>query len=159
MDLWSGVRVALRTLGKDRAFTVAAILTLALGIGSTTAIATIVDSILLRPLPYPDSDRIVQVISYRQEGTTTVRASSMARPFILGLSERSRSLSAFGVFDSFSNITRRRLTMTVPGRFGAGELHGTRISPVLLSILGARSQIGRLFAPGGVPTFALRIPV
>ena len=148
MTIWSDVRVSVRTSAKDRAFTVAALLTLALGIGSTTAIATIVDSILLRPLPYPDSDRIVQVISYRTEGATTVRAASMARPFILGVSERSRSFSGFGVFDSFSNITRRRLSMTVAGRFGAGELHGTRISPVLLSILGARPQIGRLFAPG-----------
>ena len=148
MDLWSGVRVSIRTLARDRAFTVAALLTLAVGLGSTTAIATIVDSILLRPLPYPDSDRIVQVISYRVEGAATVRAPSLARPFIHGLSERSRSIRAVGVFDSFSNITRRRLSMTVAGRLGAGELHGTRISPVLLSILGARPQIGRVFTPG-----------
>jgi putative ABC transport system permease protein len=148
MSIWKDVRVSVRTLAKDRVFTVAAVLTLALGLGSTTAIATIVESILLRPLPYPDSDRIVQVISYRRDGPATVRASSMARPFILGLNERSRSFNAFGVFDSFSNITRRRLAMTVAGRIGAGELHGTRISPVLLSILGARPQIGRVFAPG-----------
>src|SRR5436189_254433 len=50
-DAW----LALRTLTKDRAFTTAAILTLVLGIGATTTIATIVDSILLKPLPYPDS--------------------------------------------------------------------------------------------------------
>ena len=145
---WNDVCIAVRTLTRDRAFTVAALLTLALGIGSTTAIATIVDAILLRPLPYPNSDRIVQVIGYRQEGAATVRASSMARPFILGLSGRNRSFSDFGVFDSFSNITRRRLAMTVAGHFGAAELHGTRISPVLLSILGAHPQLGRLFAPG-----------
>jgi putative ABC transport system permease protein len=148
MGLWNDVRIALRTLTKDRAFTVAALLTLALGIGATAAIATIVDAILLRPLPYPDSHRIVQVVSYRQEGVATVRASSMARPFILGLSERNRSFSDFGVFDSFSNITRRRLAITVAGHFGAAELHGTRISPVLFSILGAHPQLGRLFAPG-----------
>lgn len=148
MNPWSDVRVSLRTLAKDRAFTTAALLTLALGIGSTAAIATIVDSILLRPLPYPDSERIVQVISYRREGTTTVRAPTMARPFILGLGERSRSFSEFGVFDSFSNITRRRLSMTIAGHLGAGELLGTRISPQLLSILGARAQIGRVFFPG-----------
>jgi putative ABC transport system permease protein len=148
VGLWGDVRVSGRTLTKNRAFTVAALLTLALGIGSTTAIATIVDTVLLRPLPYPDSDRIVQIISYRQEGAATVRASSMARPFILGLSERNRSFSDLGVFDSFSNTTRRRLAMTVAGHFGAAELHGTRISPVLLSLLGAQPQLGRLFAPG-----------
>src|SRR5215208_6603021 len=108
MGLRNDVLISVRTLTKHRAFTVAALFTLALGIGSTTAIATIIDSILLRPLPYPDSDRIVQVISYRREGAATVRAPSMARPFILGLNERNRSFSDFGAFDSFSNITRRR---------------------------------------------------
>lgn len=148
MGLWSDIRISVRTLAKNRAFTIAAGLTVALAIGSTTAIATIVDSILLRPLPYPDSDRIVQVISYRREGAATIRSGSMARPFILGLSERSRSFAEVGVFDSFSNITRRRLAMTIAGRDGAAELHGTRISPVLFSMLGARPQLGRLFARG-----------
>jgi len=148
MQLRNDVRIALRTLTKDRAFTVAAVLTVALGVGSTTAIATIVNTILRRPLPYPDSDRIVQIISYRQEGTAAVRASSMARPFILGLGERSRSFSDVGVFDSFSNITRRRLAITVAGHFGAAELHGTRISPALLTNLGVHTQLGRPFARG-----------
>src|SRR5262245_50429327 len=139
MTLWDDVRISLRSLGRDRTFTAAAILTLALGVGSTTAIATVVDSILLRPLPYPDSDRIVQVINFRTEGATTIRSASMARPWILGLRERTHSFSGFGVFDSFSNITRRRLTMTIAGRSGAGELHGTRVSPELLSMLGARA--------------------
>ena len=148
MGLWSDIRISVRTLAKNRASTVAAVLTIAIAIGSTTAIATIVDSILLRPLPYPDSDRIVQVISYRQEGAATVRAASMARPFILGLSERTRSFTDVGLFDSFSNITRRRLAMTVAGQLGAAELLGTRMSPVLISMLGARAQLGRVFAAG-----------
>src|SRR5262245_8165646 len=148
MGLLSDIRISIRTLTKNRTFTIAAVLTVAIGVGATTAIATIVDSILLHPLPYPDSERIVQVISYRKEGAATVRAPSMARPYILGLSERSRSFSSVGTFDSFSNITRRRLTMMVAGQFGAAELYGTRISPVLFSMLGAQSQLGRLFAPG-----------
>ena len=148
MSLWSDIRVSVRTLVKNRASTIAAVLTVAIAIGSTTAIATIVDDILLRPLPYPDSDRLVQVVSYRQEGAATIRTASMARPFILGLSERSRSFAEIGVFDSFSNITRRRLAMTLAGQHGTAGLYGTRISPVLLSMLGAQPQLGRLFAPG-----------
>jgi len=148
MGLLNDVRISIRTLTKNGAFTIAAVLTVAIGVGATTAIATIVDSILLRPLPYPDSERIVQVISYRQEGAATVRAPSMARPFIHGLSERSRTFSSVGAVDSFSNITRRRLTMTVAGQFGTAELYGTRISPVLFSMLGAQphrapAQTGR----------------
>jgi putative ABC transport system permease protein len=148
MALWNDIRISVRSLTNHRAFTVAVVLTMAIGIASTTAIATIVDSVLLRPLPYPDSDRIVQVISYRTEGAATVRSASMARPFILGLSERSRSFTDVGVFDSFSNITRRRLAMTVAGQSGAAAVYGTRISPVLFSMLGAQPQLGRLFVPG-----------
>src|SRR5262245_25817617 len=148
MGLLSDVRISIRTLNKNRTFTIAAVLTVATGVGATTAIATIVDSILLRPLPYPDSQRIVQVISYRKEGAATVPAPSMARPYLLGVSERSRSFSTVGTFVSFSNITRRRLTMMVAGQVGAAELNGTRISPVLFSMLGAQAQLGRLFAPG-----------
>ena len=148
MGLLNDVRISIRTLTKNRAFTIAAVLTVAIGVGAATAIATIVDSILLRPLPHADSERVVQVITYRLEGAATVRSPSMARPFMLGLSERSRSLSSVGAVDSFSNVTRRRLTMTVAGHFGAAELYGTRISPVLFSMLGAQPQLGRLFAPG-----------
>ena len=119
-------------------------MTFAIGIGAASGIATIVDAVLLRPLPYPDSERIVQVVSYRMEAAT-VRTVTMARPFILGLGQRSRSFAALGVYDSFSNITRRRLTMTVTG---TAALLGTRMSPVLFGMLGAQPQLGRLFIPG-----------
>ena len=66
--LTADLRISIRTLFRHRAFTIAAVLTFAIGIGAASAIATIVDALLLRPLPYPDSERIVQVISYRVEG-------------------------------------------------------------------------------------------
>ncbi|HWI19330.1 MAG TPA: ABC transporter permease, partial [Vicinamibacterales bacterium] len=146
--LTGDLRISIRTLFRQPAFAIAAVLTFAIGIGAASAIATIVDAVLLRPLPYPDSDRIVQVVSYRQEAAATVRASSMSRPFIEGLSERSRSFAALGVYDSFSNITRRRLTMTVTGSFGTAALLGTRMSPVMFGILGATPQLGKVFIPG-----------
>jgi hypothetical protein len=55
------IRYAFRSLGRVPGFTVVAILTLALGIGGTTAIFSVVDGILLRPLPYPDPGAIVSV--------------------------------------------------------------------------------------------------
>ena len=71
----------------------------------------------------------------------------MARPFIVGLSERSRSFSDVGVFDSFSNITRRRLTMTIPGQLGTAELYGTHFAGAVLNARRA-AQLGRLFGLG-----------
>src|SRR6478752_2306541 len=61
-SVWSDIRYAFRTLRRMPAFTLVATLTLALGIGATTAMFTLVDEILLRPLPYPDANRIVRLV-------------------------------------------------------------------------------------------------
>ena len=66
------LRLAVRTLLKDRGFTVVTILTLAVAIGANTAIFSVVDAVLLRPLAYPDAEEIITMVSI---GRTRTRRS------------------------------------------------------------------------------------
>jgi predicted permease len=144
-SLLQDVRFALRRCYRAPGFALVAILTLGLGIGAITAIFSVVDAILIRPLPYPDADRLVYIVNHRTEADRPVRSRNLSLPYFTGVREHARSMSAIGGYDSFSNLTRQRLAMIVEGRDGAAELLGTRMSPVLFSMLGARPLLGRLF--------------
>ena len=67
-NLWNDLKHSLRSLFKNPGFTIAAVAALALGIGTNTAIFTVVNTVLLKPLTYPDADRIVQFLLTSPEG-------------------------------------------------------------------------------------------
>ena len=95
-SIWSDFRYALRTFRRMPTFTAVAIITLALGIGATTAMFTLVNSILLRPLPYPESERIVRIIqSYPGKGLDTWGSIRMN---IAMYRDRSTDFTAFAAY-------------------------------------------------------------
>src|SRR5215468_4143576 len=92
--LANDLRFALRTMVRSPAFALVAIATLALGIGANTAIFSVVDSVLLRPLPYPDPEAIVAVGLSRERGTIGVAS----QPDFRDWRARSRAFTEMAVF-------------------------------------------------------------
>lgn len=126
--LWQDVRYGMRMLLKSPAFTAVAVLTLALGIGANTAIFSLVDGILLRPLPFSKPSELVSVTgTYPKGGFVAMR-------------EQVKSLDVASYFEGHEfNLT------------GQGEpvrLTGTLVSAEFFLVLGARPELGRPFYPG-----------
>src|SRR5450759_5706891 len=114
----SDCRYALRQLRKNPGFTAVAVLTLALGIGVTTAIFSVVYGVLLRPLPYPDSNRIMAVFEVTSKG----RSSRVADPNFDDFRAQSRSFQAIAKYTDYvasvsgaSQPTRTTVARVSPG--------------------------------------------
>ena len=134
-NFWQDVRYGLRVLSKSSGFAAIAILTLALGIGANTALFSVVNGVLLNPLPFPNSDQLVAVYSR----TSAFGESSISYPNFLDWHKDNTSFSALGAFRSEDyNLT------------GAGEperLHGHMISADFFSALGVQLALGRNIRP------------
>src|ERR1700745_367340 len=135
--LLKDLRRALRALAAAPAFTATAILSLAIGIGANTAIFSIVDGLLLRPLPYADPQRLV-ILWNRSPGLNiTEDWFSTAQYFDIKNGHHGLEQVAIAIGGNY-NLT------------GSGEPErvGTiRVSSSLLSLLGQRAAIGRIFVP------------
>ena len=133
---------AIRSLARSPGFTVAAILTLAIGVGATTAIYSVVSTILLQPLPYPDADRlftIVENMAPARAGFSWVQRGPNNLEFAEWRS-RTTTLEATAAAVGMG----QRLVRTSRGTAG---LWGTAVSSNLLELLGARAMLGRTLAP------------
>ena len=142
-SLAQDVRYAMRTLVRAPAFAIVAILTLALGIGANTAIFSVVNAVLLRPLPYKDSDRLVRIFGNLAPGDSLAgparRVPAMQVADLAPLRARTQTLSHVAFYLPFQATL---------GGDDAIRLEGTRISADTLALLGAQPRIGRAFAPG-----------
>ena len=137
MSLWlKELRHSVRTLRQSPGFTAVAILTLAIGIGANTAIFSFVDAMLLKPLPYPDADRIVRVMEKPPRGARNGIST-------LNFLDWQRDNT---VFDFMSAQTGDAVTLT-----GASEpiqLRGALVSAGYFKVFGAEPELGRTFLPG-----------
>jgi putative ABC transport system permease protein len=132
--LWQDLRYGLRVLAKSPAFTLVAVLTLALGIGANTAIFTVVYGVLLRPLPFPEPDRIVQLAESYKQATDEMD---------LDYREWKRLQDYSKLFDYMAAYTSVGYNLATGT--GAEHLRGMPVSSRYFSVLGVRPLFGRDF--------------
>jgi len=132
--LGQDIRYALRQLNRSRAFAVLAILTLALGIGANTAIFSVIDSILLEPLPFPHQDRLVELQADASSST-----SAYPKAWIREYQRRATTLSSVSAYtlDTEFNVT---------GIGPSARAFGSTVSANLFNTLDVKPALGRFFA-------------
>lgn len=144
------LRYALRTLARSPGFTVVAVLTLALGIGFNTAVFSVVDTALFRPLPYAEPDLLVRVIDTNP--SRGIDRFSASPPNFVDWRAQNSTLAAMAAY-SGDDVTL--VEGTEPER-----LHGEAVSPALFALLGVPPAIGRTLRaedekPGREPSMVL----
>jgi predicted permease len=146
--LLQDLRFGIRTLAKAPGLHLVAVIALALGIGANTAMFSIVNAVLLRPLPYAQPDRLVQLYT----SVPQFRQSSVSYPNFLDWQQRSRSFESMAAYrnDSF-NLT---------GEATPERLRGLMVSADIFATLGVKPILGRTFGAaedqkGGAPVVVL----
>ena len=144
-EMWGGgwfdrlmqdVRYGARTLRRSPAFTIVAVLTLALGIGATTAVFTVVHGVLLRPLPYPGADRLYQ-LSLQPWRSTFFMPPGLSDRHWVEFHQRARH------FASAAAISGQQVNLTVAG--DPVRLAAVAVTPEFFSTLGVAPMLGRGF--------------
>jgi predicted permease len=142
------LRYALRQLWKSPAFSLIAIATLALGIGANTAIFSVIESALLRPLPFPRADRLVRLYETFDENGARSNALNLTEKTVQQWREYGRD-----IFEGIGVATGASVTASNPGE-SAQSFPAARISANFLAVLGLQPVRGRNFTeaedqPGG----------
>ena len=149
-SLWRDCRYGARSLRHSPGFTLVAVLTLALGIGATTAIFSVLNAVLLRPLPYPGADKLVYLGQRYQSGL-----AGSGEPKFLFWRERSRSFEALACYSGYGGAGGN-----LAGGSEAEYVRGVRVSEDFFRVLGVYPAHGRAFTreedtPGGARVVVL----
>ena len=131
--LGQDLRYTARTLGRSPGFTATVIGVAALGVGATTATFTITDHVLIRPLPFPDSERLVNVWQSSPGYTRVETSPANYRDF----KHESRSFEAMAAFTAAS--------LNLVGEGDPERIDGAKVTADLFSLLGTRPLLGRVF--------------
>jgi predicted permease len=129
------LRYAFRTLSKNPGFTAVAVITLAAGIGANTAIFSVIDGVLLRPLPYPHASQIVRIWELDDKG----RLDNISDPNFTDLQQQNHTLAAMAQYSYYP--------VSVSGGTEPTRVTGAVVSKEFFSTLGVQPFIGRSFAP------------
>jgi putative ABC transport system permease protein len=139
MDVFrQDIRFAWRSLVARRGFTLIAALTLALGIGATTAMFSVVRGVLLKPLPYPSSERIATVWESPPEESRSLDGGLISHPNFEDVRTQT------DIFESYAQVVGTNLTVTQDGG-GAELVRGARVTPEFFRVFDARPIMGREF--------------
>ena len=136
--VWRNLRYALRQLRRSPLFTAAAVVSLALGIGATTAIFTLIDRILLRPLPVADPHQLVVVSYDGHPGGYNTGSGTFSFPLYRALRDGNPVLTAFGRFP---------LALSVSGPDWTDRVDGELVTGNYFEVLGVPAALGRTITP------------
>ncbi len=148
MRVWQDLRYGVRMLLKNPGITFVVVLALALGIGANTAIFSVVDSVLLRPLPYPDSDRLV----FLNETSRAMDEISISYPNFTDWRNQNHSFEYIGVYNRGSyNLTG----VGEPERIVTAQMSSDAFSALRINPLLGRIYTNEEDQPGGTPVVLL----
>jgi putative ABC transport system permease protein len=151
--LFQDVSYALRTLRKSPGFAIVAILTLALGIGASTAIFSVIDNILMEPFPYRDAGRLVAIIIHDTERNQPGGRSGFNGPEFYTIAEQNHSFDGMIANDGLDILHTRKE--------GTDRYNGHKVTPGTFEFLGMPALLGRImqaadYEPGAPPVFVMR---
>ncbi len=138
--LWQDLRYGFRTLLKDRGFLLTSIVALALGIGSTTAIFSVIDNVLLEPFPYTDGQRLMAIDIHDSGSTDQYGREAFSQPEFLDFEEQNH------VFDGVVGVRQDRVLMTNDAS-RPESLDGATVTGNTFAFLGVPPLLGRGLTP------------